>query len=354
MSVQFTCDRLLFAGLPFGDLRRVAGQATTADNWAVAFGELASAYEARAILAERDQHVETARTLWRWSAVAHQAASFETHLFPQRHHDYQLMVQARRKARAAFHRSLALETGPGACRRVTIRAAGREIEGYFRSPAPHAPCVILVNGLDSVAEVELQAFARWFSERGAAVLALNIPVDYVTTNRAPLVDVSALVSPICDWLQGAIGSRRCGVFGVSFGGHLVAQFLSSDARVACGAAVCPPAFISPNELRLERIRVMWACALRRSFEEAGTGTPYLPDLRDMNAPHGDMLLIGCHGDPVFGDEHLDAYRAWGRERLSQRMLEAEHVATSRYSDWLLDVSDWIYDRLSSASLERAA
>jgi hypothetical protein len=354
MSVQFTCDRLLFAGLPFGELRRATGQGSAADRWAEVFGELASTYEARAIKAERDQHSETARRLWRWSAIAHQGASFETHLSPQRHHDYQLMERARRKAHAAFHRSLAHETGPKACRAVTIRAAGRQLGGYFSSPGPAAPCVVLVNGLDSIAEVELQAFARWFTARGAAVLSLNIPVDYVTADRSPLVDVRALVSPICDWLQDEGGSRQCGVFGVSFGGHLVAQFLSADARVVCGTAVCPPAFIGPNELKLERIRVMWACALRQSYEEADTGARDLPDIRSLNAPSGEMLLIGCHGDPVFGDEHLQFYRKWGRERLSVRMLDAEHVATSRYSDWLPDVCDWMGDRLASAALERAA
>ncbi|MHC2295392.1 alpha/beta hydrolase family protein [Bradyrhizobium barranii] len=354
MSAQFTCDRLLFAGLPFGDLRRVAAQSLATDSWAETFGRLASSYEARAVVAERDHFTETARELWRYVAIAHQAASFETHLSPCRHHDYQLMEGSRRKARAAFRNSLAHETGPGGLRAVTIRAAGRDLEGYFRSPRPAAPCVVLVNGLDSIAEVELQAFARWFTARGAAVLSLNIPVDYVTTDRSPLVDARALVSPICDWLQSEAGARQSGVFGVSFGGHLVAQFLSEDTRIICGAAVCPPAFITPDELRLERIRVMWACALRRSYEDAGTGAQDLPDVRDLNAPLGDALLIGCHDDPVFGEEHLAAYRKWGRERLSVRMLEAEHVATSRYSDWLPDACDWICGRLTSAALERAA
>src|SRR5262249_54480700 len=161
---------------------------------------------------------------------------------------------------------------------------------------------------DSIAEVELQAFAHWFMARGAAVLSLNIPVDYVTVERRPLVDVRALVSPICDWLQAESSARQCGLFGVSFGGHLVAQFFSSDARVVCGTAVCPPAFISPAELKLERIRVMWACALRKPYNDANTGAQDLPDVRALDAPFGDVLLIGCRGDPVFGDAHLRAYR----------------------------------------------
>jgi dienelactone hydrolase len=354
MSAQFTCDRLLFAGLPFGDLRRTADDGVKGERWAEMFDELAAAYQSRALIAERDKRTETARIFWRWSAIAHQGASFETHLFPQRHHDYRLVESARRKARAAFHSSLPHEVGPVGCRSVTISAAGRQLEGYFTGPGTAAPCILLVNGLDSIAEVELQAFARWFTARGAAVLSLNIPVDYNTAERAPLVHVSAFVSSICDWLQHETGSRQLGVFGVSFGGHIVAQFLSADTRVVCGAAVCPPAYISSAELKLERIRVMWACALRKSYEDADSGAQCLPDVRALNAPLGDVLLIGCNGDPVFGGEHLQAYLEWGRKRVVVRMLDAEHVATSRYPDWLPGVCDWMFDRLATPALARVA
>jgi hypothetical protein len=253
-------------------------------------------------------------------------------------------------ARDAFRRALTHEFGPSACRPVRIRAAGREIEGYFSSPGPLAPCVILVNGLDSIAEVELQAFGRWFVARGLAVLSLNVPVDYATEDGSAMVDFRALAPSVCDWVQVQCELEHCCIFGVSFGGHLAAQFLAADARVVGGAAVCPPAFIGPDEMKLERIRVMWACALRRPWNEVTGRERDLPDLRDLGPPLGDFLLIGCYDDPVFGENHLEVYRKWGRHRVSVQMLESEHVGTSRYSDWLPDACDWICDRFGTATL----
>lgn len=354
MLINFLRDRLLFSGLPFGDLRSSVERAISQGKWAKAFTELAFDYEARAVLAERHLHIESARVLWRWAAISHQGASFEVHVAPHLHHDYQLVECARRRAQTAFKKSLAYEAGPTANRSVVIWARGRVLDGYYSSGCAASPCVILLNGLDSIAEVELEAFAQWFRARGVAVLTLNIPVAYDSTDRSPLVDVRDLVEDICDWLQTESGSRQCGVFGVSFGGHLVAQFLSADSRVICGGSICPPAYLGVDELKSERMRVMWSCALRQPFECAYAHTQSLPDVRELPPPQGNIMLIGCHGDQVFGEEHIEAYRSWGQDRLTLRMLSAEHVATSRYSEWLPDVCDWICGHFAATTLEQVA
>jgi hypothetical protein len=347
---QFIVDRLLFAGLPFGDLRRSAEAAAIRGNWGVTFCALADHYAEKAKVAANRGWVASAHTYWRWSAIALQGASFELHLFPERHREYLQTECIRRNARAAYRNAL-MYTAPDKVSRkpVCIEALGEQIEGYVDFPIERARgLVILVNGLDSIAEVELRAFGTWFVERGNAVLSLNIPINYSEGRRSPSVDVRHIIPSICDWitLQPGIEARKYAAFGVSFGGHLVAQFLASDPRIACGAAICPPAFIGDKELATERIRIMWACALRKSFHCVNSADNSLVDVRTFAPPFGELLVYGCQADPVFGDEHLDAYCAWAGANVEVRMMTAEHVGTSRFSDWMPDVCDWICDRLA--------
>ena len=351
VSNQFIVDRLLFAGLPFGDLRRSAETAADRGEWETTFCALADRYAEKASTAANRGWLASAHTYWRWSAIALQGASFELHLFPERHREYLQAERMRRSARAAYRKAL-MYTAPDRISRepVCIEAMGERVEGYLDQTVGRARgFVILVNGLDSIAEVELRAFGAWFLERGNAVLSLNIPINYAEERRRPAVDVRHLVPSICDWIErhGGVEAPRYSIFGVSFGGHLVAQFLSADLRIVCGAAICPPAFIGTKELATERIRIMWACALARSFNGLNGVENSLVDVRTFAPPLGKLLLYGCHADPVFGDEHLDAYREWAGAKADVRMMAAEHVGTSRFSDWIPEVSDWICDQIAS-------
>ncbi len=352
-SSQFIADRLLFAGLPFGDLRRTIDQAQASREWRRTFCDLADTYAQRARAAAEAGHGPTAYANWRWAAIALQGASFELHVAPERHRDCTAIEAIRREARSAYHAALAHQPRHSApCRSVSIVAGGDLLDGYLSTPAGAEAkgVVVVVNGLDSIAEVELQAFGHWFIERDLAVLALNLPVDFIRTPRTARVDARAMVPAICDWLEqdSGLDCEGCGAFGVSFGGYLVAQFLSSDPRVRCGAAICPPAWMGPSELAIERIRIMWAYAVARPFGDFDALVDAMPDVRELAPPRGDLMLYGCEGDPVFGDAHLRAYRDWGGDRVDNRMMRAEHVGTSRVTEWLPDVADWMGQCLSGA------
>jgi dienelactone hydrolase len=351
VSNQFIVDRLLFAGLPFGDLRRSTEVAASRGEWGSTFCNLADCYADKAKTAANRGWLASAHTYWRWSAIALQGASFELHLFPERHREYIVTERIRRGARAAYRNALMYAAPDRISRQpVSIDAMGEQVEGYFDQPTgPVRGFVILVNGLDSIAEVELRAFGTWFLERGNAILSLNIPINYAEETRRPSVDVRHLVPSICDWidLNGGVERQKYGIFGVSFGGHLVAQFLASDPRIVCGAAVCPPAYIGAEELATERIRIMWACALARSFHGLECSDNSLVDIRKFAPPAGQLLLYGCHADPVFGYKHLDAYREWAGANVEVRMMAAEHVGTSRFSDWIPEVSDWMCDQITA-------
>ena len=113
---------------------------------------------------------------------------------------------------------------------------GVEVPGYLHLAAGHepTPCVIMVNGADSVKE-EYHNWARQFVRRGMSVLTMDGPGQGEMLGRLPMRP-EAWEEPIgaaIDALEasGRVDVERIGIWGSSMGGFLVLRAAAFEPRI---------------------------------------------------------------------------------------------------------------------------
>ncbi len=181
--IEFLTCRLVFTGFPYGELVSAVERAQRSGSWTDAFLTSARQLHQAASEAENAKNDQTAAEMWRWVACAYHAASFGFHLETGRKDWARRVSRLRHAARLAYRRSLLLRPSWGTS--VIVRCGGERTQGYLRTATPNSPLVVLVNGLDSIAEVELHCFADWLGSRGLATLALDLPARAFGVCRAP-------------------------------------------------------------------------------------------------------------------------------------------------------------------------
>lgn len=337
--------RAAFSGVPLGEVEMAADAIASGADWDRTFVRAARRLRRLAVQAEADRRTQSATQAWQWTAAALHAASYGLH-FTERRDWLGRARRMRRMAVAAHRRALALDGDLG--RPVQIDTGGDPLRGYLRLPAADTDrLVVMVNGLDSMTEVELHAFGRMMVERGMAVLGLDVPWSYSGPARSSVLDVENVAPAVADWAAGLRGPGpvRLGAFGVSFGGHLVARLMAGDARFSRGVLVSPNAYFDDAVLAIPRIRRMLAVALDRPGDQVAEHARNI-DIRRLPAPHGRMLVLTMEQDLLFGPEHGRAFGAWAAGRTESWSMPGEHVGTSRAHVWLPWVADWLAAELA--------
>jgi dienelactone hydrolase len=337
--------RLTFNGLPLGEVQRIISRVEHGASWLRACLRTARGMRELALQSEREGHVGSTRDAWLLTAAALQAASFCIHFKPGglalRH-----ARRVRQLARIAYQRALAVDCVVGEA--VEVPFEGGLIHGYLRRPRvlARAPVVVLLNGLDSICEVEMHAFGTWLQSRGLVTLALDLPADGASAKRRPLLEVERAAHAIASFIRNLDGVRedRCGLFGVSLGGYLVSRLLTSGIPFHCGVAVSPPAALRRSELPAPILAMLaWSfnAGSDRDIDEltARVNTDTLPALR------GKILLIQMEHDRLFDNTHTEAIVQWGGSAVELRRVEAEHVGTSAFHKWLPLACDWLQGQL---------
>ena len=337
--------RIAFAGLPLGELQQILRRVDEGRDWTAACLISARTFRRLAARAAEEGRARSAAEAWLWAAAAYQAASFRAH-FEGGKRISRAMLRCRRLARAAYAR--AMKATPGLAEAVDLEAGPLRVRGYFRAPAARrAPVVVLLNGLDSVCEVEMHAFSEWMLARGIATLSVDLPAGFGSLARQPSFESERLADALVRWIDArrAAASGAIGAFGVSFGGYLAARMIAGATPLRCAAAVSPPAHLGGDELGIDRIRRMFAAAFDvdgPALEELAATMP----IGTLAAPRAPLLHLHMRGDQVFGEPHADAYRRWGGALLQSATVDGEHVGTSVHHLWLPRVCDWLRDRLS--------
>jgi hypothetical protein len=176
-AVEALGYRMAFSGLPAGEVQRIVRRTECGTTWLRACLHSARGLRQLAESSEAEGRLGAARDAWLWTAAAYQAASFCVHFEPSAASVRQV-GRARRLARAAYARAIAVDGSVG--RSVEIPCGERIVRGYLRRPPVRGdvPVVVLLNGLDSICEVEMR-LGTWLQSRGCAVLALDLPADAV-------------------------------------------------------------------------------------------------------------------------------------------------------------------------------
>src|SRR6266511_6146327 len=181
-TLQFLLHRMAFTELPFGELQAALQRVQAGEPWKASFQCAARNLRHLAEDAEGSGRLVSAAQAWRWTACAYHAMTFGLHFDPERRGRSNEIVRLRRLARLAYLQAVHLD--PYLARPITIPYGTTPLYGYLRAPAyGPAPVVVLLNGLDSMCEVELHAFGSWLLARGLAVLLLDLPASLTARPR---------------------------------------------------------------------------------------------------------------------------------------------------------------------------
>lgn len=216
--------------------------------------------------------------------------------------------------------------------------------------APPPPCVILSNGLDSVTELEVWAFAEQFLERGMAVFMFDGPGQGVNVGCNPIpAQFEKVAEHIVAKLERepSIDATRLGFFGVSFGGYLalrVARHLGE--RFACVVNLSGGPQLAPYASMPRR--------LKEDFRFAFMGG----DAHEMQtvfdslalAPNGacgtDLLSVHGARDDIFPYAAVEQMDRQLGERHTLRSYPSEaHVCLNYINQYSIDIADWVAQRL---------
>lgn len=128
--------------------------------------------------------------------------------------------------------------------RFEIPFAGAHIAGLF-TPAEGitgpAPCLVIINGLDSTKEMVYRAglFPQLLARRGIASLFIDQPGTGEALRlhgMTAVPDTEQWATPLVDYLQGRpeIDPKRIGLLGVSLGGYYCPRAVAFEPRFALG------------------------------------------------------------------------------------------------------------------------
>ncbi|MEM6050346.1 alpha/beta hydrolase [Erwinia sp. P7711] len=213
------------------------------------------------------------------------------------------------------------------------------------------PCVILSNGLDSVTEVEVFAFAEQFLARGIAVFMFDGPGQGINVGCNPIdMQFETVVQKIITRLkiEPAIDVNRLGFFGVSFGGYLalrVASYLGQQFKAVVNLSGGP--YLSPYATLPRRLKEDFRYAfmggneieMQNIFDQLALTIP------DQSTT--DILSIHGGLDDIFPVTALeDMHKALGeRHRLKIYPTEA-HVCLNYINQYSIEIADWLLQKLA--------
>lgn len=128
--------------------------------------------------------------------------------------------------------------------RFEIPYGGAHIAGLFtpaEGVAGAAPCVVVVNGLDSTKEMVHRAgfFPQLLAKRGIASLFIDQPGTGEALRlhgMTAVADTEQWASPLVDYLQtcAQVDAKRIGLLGVSLGGYYCPRAVAFEPRFALG------------------------------------------------------------------------------------------------------------------------
>lgn len=345
-DLQLLNHRLLHFGVTYGDLMRTTHKPPNFIEWGVELAAMAENYESKGDQCENENKFESAAHYWRLASTYYHFAQL---FFLSIVNKKKLL---RENSRRTFNKMSAL-LHPKA-QLINIKYEGHLIPGYLRIAYDGAPLVIFVNGLDSSKEVELFYFSEHFLKRGMSVFCLDGPGQGELLNVCPMSknNFEKAVSCVIDSLNNRsdIAKESLGIFGVSYGGYLAPRCAAHDQRIKACISLCGPydyqlAYCPP--IVLDGLKDQYNLGHAQDMDDFKE----LISLSDIQGKLQSPTAI------VIGDkDHLmNDYQKTAMENLPSgekiviKVPDGEHVCSSRHSELLPTLADWMSTKLHNTN-----
>src|SRR5579859_933176 len=334
--------RFLFSGISYGELAATMARWQASDDWYNAWFQGA---ERLAGLAQRaaGEGQQTAQRCWLEASAMYHFAQF--HLFAD--------TAEKRLAQdcSALAYLCCAPTLSPRSESLNFTVDGIRYTGYFRTPQPLTPrpCIILLNGLDSVKEVELHYWSEVLNRSGLATFAFDGPGQGIARRTQPMCDqYERVVSQALTVLarDPRVDRDHIGVFGVSFGGYLACRVAATDPRLSAVVDLAGPfdySFLRHARPGLQQnfCYAFGVASIDELYEQIEpTGLQVLP------APACPLLVVHGRQDQSIPYEHAEQIWQWGRNGGElQSFADGDHVCTNRFNEVTALVADWFTTQL---------
>ncbi len=215
--------------LDFSDISRILARVVDLRSWYPAWHDEALEAEALAERFALEGRTASAADMYHRASACHHWAQYLARVgSPQK-------AEGRVGRVRAYRRAVDLFSDP--IEPLSIPFDGAALPGYLHLPGTRGearPCVIMINGADSVKE-EYHNWARQFVRRGLAVLTMDGPGQGELVGVLPMRP-DAWEEPVraaIDALEasGRIDVSRIGIWGSSLGGFLVLRAAAFEPRL---------------------------------------------------------------------------------------------------------------------------
>lgn len=268
--------------------------------------------------------------------------------------DSNVKTALRTQVKECFHRSLdftklAISTGE-------LRWNAVNVPYYLVLPdvsvcsQARFPCMILSNGLDSVTEVEIFAFAEQFLSRGIAVFLFDGPGQGINVGCNPIeICFENVVEAILQHMheEPQIDNRRLGFFGVSFGGYLalrVAMRLGDRFRCVVNYSGGPR--LSPFASLPRRLKEDFSFAFMEPDAERMQAVFDALTLNIDGSVKADVLSIHGARDDIFPLSELKTLdKALGNRHMLRVYPTEAHVCLNYLNQNSVEIADWAASKL---------
>jgi 2,6-dihydroxypseudooxynicotine hydrolase len=224
--------------LDYSDLQRILGGVSDFRSWYPAWrDEARSAERAGDRLAAEGATVSAGQMYLRAALCFHWGQLYLTRLgSPERWEGRAERVRLYAKALPYLQRKVMP---------LRVPYGGTTLPAYLHAPAGEAtegppPCVIMVNGADSVKE-EYHYWAGSFAERGIAALTFDGPGQGEMVGTLPMHPErwEEPVGAVIDHLEGlgSVDPTRVGLWGSSLGGFLAARAAAFEPRIRAAVSL---------------------------------------------------------------------------------------------------------------------
>ncbi|HEV8564536.1 MAG TPA: alpha/beta fold hydrolase [Actinomycetota bacterium] len=211
------------------DLHRILERVVDARSWHPSWREEAQAAEAEAERLVAEGRTASAGDLFLRAADCYHWGQYLARIFSDE------KAEGRAGRVRCYRRGI--EVLDAGIEPFAVALGDHALPGYLHLPAGGAgppPCVVMVNGADSVKE-EYHNWARDFVRRGLAVLTFDGPGQGELAGRIPMRPESweKPMRAVVDALErsGLVDAGRIGAWGSSMGGFLVSRAAAFEPRL---------------------------------------------------------------------------------------------------------------------------